>query len=202
MAIRLRPLVSGLIIFLAIVIGLSFCDFGFAEEDGVKAPLKEVRISTGYGHAGLHHESKDYNLVPFYVQFGFDANPFFDNINLNPPGDLRFTIEPSVGYVFSPGNNVETSITFGMKYILPITEKFKTYAEAGVGFLYTTQHMKFQSTQFNFQQSYEIGLLFHFSDDKAINVGYRAKHFSNGSIKEPNAGVDLSYVLCGITIFY
>jgi len=189
-----------LIVSLVLILFFSITSFGYCESDSQEYS-KEFGIFSGWGSGDLKRQD-DYNAVPLYLQFGFDAKPLFRKIKINPPGNIRFIVEPFLNTVVSPDSNAEIGCDFMLKYSHPLTQKFHIYAEAGPGLLYTTQHTTEQGTQFNFCEQFGGGIAFFFSENKAINLGYRYRHFSNLSIEEPNGGVDMEFFLCGLTISY
>lgn len=155
---------------------------------------KEFGISTGWGSGELKRQD-DYNLIPLYFQFGFDiAKPF--------GGKLKFILEPFLNTIVSPDSNVEIGNDFVLRYSYPIVQKINLYIDFGLGMMFASQHTSEQSTQFNFTEQGGGGISYAFSKNKSINFGYRFRHFSNAGIKEPNKGIDMDFLLCGITVSY
>lgn len=172
-----------------------------SEEAREKGGMSELSVMSGWAWGDLKRQD-DYEMVPLYVQCGFDIKPLFKKINIDPPGNIRFLIEPFINGVVSPDSNAETGVNFLLKYSHPFLEKLHLYAEGGAGFLYTTQHTYEQATQFNFSEQFGAGFSLFFSENKSFNIGYRYRHFSNAGIEEPNAGVDMRMILTGISIYY
>lgn len=114
---------------------------------------------------------------------------------------MEFMVEPYIGGIISPDTNFETGFGLLLKYGYKIG-KFVPFLQTGVGFQYSTQHVREQSTQWNFQVQGGAGIHYFFKENKAINLEYRARHFSNASIKSPNTGVDLESILLGISYFF
>lgn len=165
------------------------------------APTREFGVRSGWAWGHLR-EQDDYEMVPLYAQIGFDAKPFFKKIHLQPSGNISFIVEPFINTIVSPNSNVETGTNFILKYRYPLTQKFHVFFEGGEGLLWTSQHTHEQSTQFNFNGQFGGGISYFFAKNKSFNVGYRFRHFSNASIKEPNHGVDLKFILVGISLYY
>ncbi len=161
------------------------------------ATLKEFSFYTGRGIADIR-EKGDYEVVILGLRFGFDMNPLFRN---RIKGLFTFNIEPFLSPVINPDNNLEFGCHFMLRYGYR-WEKFMPYVEAGTGFMYTTQHVREQGTQWNFSSQGGVGFYYFFKDDLALNIGYRYRHFSNLSVEEPNGGVDLNNVIVGISWFF
>jgi len=164
---------------------------------GVCAGFKEVGFFTGFGSASLK-EKKNYKIIPLGARLGFDMNPLFNN---KVKGLLEFVVEPFLTPVISPDKNVEFGTHFMIKYGYKFGN-FMPYIEGGTGFMYTTQHTREQSTQWNFTSQAGLGFYYFLREDLALNIGYRYRHFSNLSIKHPNSGVDIHNGIVGISWFF
>lgn len=170
------------------------------EKKGI-AQDKEFAIYSGWASGKLKKQD-DYEIIPLHLQFGFDITSLFNKINIKPKGNIKFVLEPYLDTVVSPNSNIEIGNNFILKYDYPITQRIFVYLEGGLGMLFTSQHIYEQSTQFNFSEQAGGGISYLFSKNKAINFGYRYRHFSNIGIKEPNHGINMDYFLCGISLFY
>lgn len=188
-----------------IVFILFFLVTNFSYADEQKADLessnsegsshtKEFSIFTGWGSGELKRQD-DYNLIPLYFQFGFDIEKPFG-------GKLKFIFEPFLNTIVSPDSNIEIGNDFVLRYSYPILQKISLYIDFGLGMMFTSQHTYEQSTQFNFTDQGGGGISYALSKNKAINLGYRFRHFSNASIKEPNRGVEMDFILFGVTVSY
>lgn len=178
---------------------LSYCDEQGKNSDSSYS--REWGFLTGWGSGDLHGQD-DYEALPLLLQIGFDAKPLFKKINIQPKGMINFIVEPLLSHIFSPNANIETGCNFLLKYRYPFTKNFNAFVEFGLGLLYTTQHTKEQATQFNFSEQGGVGFGYFFCKNKTINFSYRFRHFSNADIKRPNAGIEMDYFLCGISVFY
>lgn len=163
---------------------------------------KEFGIFTGWASGDLKRQQGDYNTIPLHLQFGFDITSLLDKINIRQKGSLKFVLEPFLNTIVSPDSNIEVGTDFLLKYSHPLTQRFYIYFEAGAGMMFTSQHTFEQSTQFNFTEQAGGGISYLFTENKAINFGYRYRHFSNAGIDEPNRGIEMDYFLCGITVSY
>ena len=176
----------------------NYCSAGTEKE---KKYTKEFGIFSGCASGTLKRQD-DYELIPLYFQFGLDVSNFFEKIHIKTKGSFKFIYEPFLNTIISPDSNIETGCDFVLKYSYPLMQKFSFYLDAGLGMMYSTQHTYEQGTQFNFTEQAGGGIAFYFTENKALNFGYRYRHFSNSDIEEPNKGVDVEFILCGITILY
>ena len=190
------------IIFFSITSGVAYCDIKNVNQEETIEYLKEFGLYSGWANGNLKYQQGDYEMIPLYLQIGFDITSLFNKINIKPTGRVKFVLEPFLNTVISPSSNIEVGNNFILKYSHAITQKISMYFEFGLGLLYTTQHTYEQGTQFNFSQQGGAGFSYLFSENKAINLGYRFRHFSNADIKEPNGGIDMDYFLFGVTVFY
>ena len=180
------------------------CSYSFSDEVGdeeISNGLKEFSMMSGWGNGKLKRQD-NYEVIPLYLQFGFDIKPLLKRIHCNPKGDVRFLLEPFLNTVIGPDSNVEAGCDFLVKYSHPIINKINFYIELGVGMMYSSQHTYEQATQFNFTEQAGGGLSFLFAENKTFNIGYRYRHFSNAGLDEPNGGVDVDFILCGISMLY
>jgi len=191
-------IVFGVAFLIFLLNDFCYCEKSQAEE---RKYTKEFGIFSGWISGELRRQ-KDYNLIPLYLQFGFNVNSFFEKINIKTKGDFKFIYEPFLNTVVSPDANIETGINFIIKYSYPLTQRFNFYLEAGLGGLYYTQHTYEQGTQFNFSEQGGGGVSFFLTKNKVLSLGYRFRHFSNADIKAPNKGIDSEEILCGISFLY
>jgi hypothetical protein len=157
---------------------------------------KEFGLVSGWMDGNLKRQD-DYQMVPLYLQFGFDITPY-----KKLPGSLKFVLEPFFNSVISPDKNIEIGNDFILKYSQPILKRFSLYVEGGLGMMFTSQHTTEQATQFNFTEQAGSGISYFFTKNKSLNFGYRYRHFSNCDIKSPNKGIDMDGFLVGISILY
>ncbi len=195
-----RLVVAGAILFLFICLGQASVSAERPSE-GIGKWLQEVGVFTGYIKADLKNQ-KDMEAVPMGFRFGFDLKPFTKKFGLDPKGLLELVYEPFLSVITEPDLNAEFGLPFFFKYAYPITEKLYPFIEVGTGPYYMTLHTREQSTQFNFVNQGGAGLIYFLKDDLALNVGYRFRHVSNGSIKEPNNGIDANVFLAGVSYYF
>jgi len=104
--------------------------------------------------------------------------------------------------VINPNTNAEVGCSFLLKYSDHITSRIAPYIEGGFGIIYTTQHTREQSTQYNFLSQVGVGLQFFLNEKYALTGGYRYRHMSNAGIDSPNRGIDHHFVLLGVSYFF
>ena len=163
--------------------------------------LREIGILTGYGTASLGR-GDDYEIIPILPQFGFDINPLARKLHINPRGTIEAVVEPLMNVVINPDTNAEVGCSVLLKYSDHITLRIAPYIEGGFGIIYTTQHTRKQSTQYNFLSQVGVGLQFFLNEKFALTGGYRFRHLSNAGIDSPNRGINHHFALLGVSYFF
>ncbi len=168
-------------------------NISLAEETDNKC-LQGIEFLTGFGWGKLKGQT-NYNIIPFSVAFDFNLKDLAKKINFNPQQLLQFQIEPFIGFISRPQNDLETGTIFWLKMgFVPDTWKFQPYARIGAGLDYMTLHTHEQATQFNFTEQCALGLHYFFTANTAFTLEGRWRHLSNSGISEPNHGFN-SYSL-------
>lgn len=177
--------------------------------------LNEFGVLTGYGSTKIK-DKDNYVTIPMFFRFGIDcdknglgfsdwiergARVFFHK-DFRPAGTTAFLIEPFLSYVPSPDSNMEAGFILAFKYEWPLTEKFHPYIWNGGGVMYITQHLREQSTQYSFTPQGGAGFSYFLDKNKALNVEYRYRHFSNANLKQPNEGMNQGFISAGMTWYY
>ncbi|MDD5355496.1 MAG: acyloxyacyl hydrolase [Candidatus Omnitrophica bacterium] len=190
---RNRFVSAVILVFVVLFLSEAHC-YSQGEKEEYK---KEFGILSGWLDGNLRKQD-DCEIVPLYLEIGFDITPN----KAKSSGSLKFILEPFFNTIVSPSENVEIGNNFIFKYSHPVIGKFSLYIEGGAGMMYTTLHTLEQGTQFNFTEQLGAGVSYFFAKNKALNLGYRYRHFSNARIKEPNKGVDMDGFLVGISVLY
>jgi len=169
--------------------------------DTKKFRINEFAFISGYAQANLR-EKDDYEFIPAMFRFGFDLKPALKCAN--EKAMVQFAAEPFLNSVYSPNSNIEAGANFMLRLGYLLVKRIGAYVEAGAGVIYMTQHTREQSTQFNFTPQAGGGLYFYLNEERsiALNVGYRCRHLSNASIKQPNRGINANMVLVGLSWFF
>lgn len=171
------------------------------ERRGIGKWLKEAGFFTGYIQGSLKNQN-DLEVVPTGMRFGFDLKPFVEKFGIHLEGMLEILYEPFINTIISPHNNVELGCAFLFRYSYPLTRKFYPYIEVGSGLYYMSLSTYEQSTQFNFIDQGGGGFSYFLRDDLALNAGYRFRHVSNCSIKQPNNGINANVYLVGMSYYF
>jgi opacity protein-like surface antigen len=165
--------------------------------------FRSFGISTGFGSASLDKKDDDYEVVPLLFQFSLDLNPLAEKLHIKSNiTDLELLIEPFANFIARPSANVEIGCSFPFRYSVKIAPWMAPYVEIGLGFIYTTQHVHEQDTQYNFTTQLGIGTKFFLSDYYSLTAGYRFRHMSNAGLASPNRGVDSHFGLIGLTYIF
>jgi opacity protein-like surface antigen len=181
------------------------------EPSQTRHQLDEIGVFLGYGDSTLTDKDK-YRVVPLAVQLGVSCDKYglgfsdwFErgmrlfHKDFRPAGLTTFIMEPFLSTVTSPDSNIEAGMNLFLRYAWPITEKIRPYCFGGGGVMFITQHLREQSTQYNFTPQVGAGISYLFTEKTALSVEYRYRHFSNADLKEPNEGVNLDMVFVGVT---
>ncbi len=162
--------------------------------------LEGIEFLSGFEWGKIHDTTRNYNVVPFLVDFNFDFGPLLRKININPWQLVQFQIEPFLGFISSPNSNVEVGNSFLFKVgLLPRGWAFQPYVKAGAGVIYLSQHFGEQGTQFNFIESGCFGAHYFIRKNIALTLEGRMRHLSNAGIKHPNHGVNSYFVVGGVS---
>ena len=165
--------------------------------------FRSFGFSTGFGSASLDKKDDDYEVVPLLFQFSFDLNPFAEKLHIKSTiTDLELLIEPFANFIARPSANAEIGCSFPFRYSVKIAPWIAPYVEIGLGFIYTTQHVHEQGTQYNFTTQLGIGTKIFLSDYYSLTAGYRFRHMSNAGLASPNRGVDSHFGIIGLTYIF
>ena len=165
--------------------------------------FRSFGFTTGYGVAPLDKKDEDYEVVPLLFQFSLDINPLAQKLHIKSKiTDLELLIEPFANFIKRPSANAEIGCSFPLRYSVKLAPWIAPYVEVGLGFIYITQHVHEQGSQFNFTTQLGIGTQFPLSDHYAFTVGYRFRHISNAGLTSPNRGVDFHFGVIGLTYLF
>jgi opacity protein-like surface antigen len=160
-------------------------------------------FTTGYGSASLDKKDDDYEVVPLVFQFNLNINPLAEKLRIkSDKTGLELIIEPFANFIARPSANAEVGCSFPFRYSVKLASWVAPYVEVGLGFIYTTQHVHEQGSQFNFTTQLGIGTKFFLSDHYALTAGYRFRHMSNAGSDSPNRGVDFHFGVIGLSYIF
>ena len=165
--------------------------------------LRSFGIVTGFGHAPLSGSAADYEVIPLLYQISIDINPLAKRLRIKSRRSLfEFLIEPLTNVVVRPDTNAEIGCSFHLRYSAKFSSWIAPYLELGVGFLYSTQHISEQGSQFNFTPQLGVGMQFSLNDHYLLSAGYRYRHMSNAGTAKPNRGIDFNMALVGLSYVF
>ncbi len=212
-----KRLVCSLVVLFCFCSGNFFCVLAGGSDDiresaRTEHRLDEIGVFLGYGDSTLTDKDK-YRVIPLAVQLGVSCDKYglgfsdwFErgiravfHKDFRPAGLTTFIMEPFLSTVTSPDGNMEAGMNLLLRYAWPVTEKIRPYCFGGGGAMFITQHLREQSTQWNFTPQVGAGIAVLVTEKTALSLEYRYRHFSNADLKEPNEGVNIDMVLFGIT---
>ena len=156
-----------------------------------------------FGSASLDKKDDDYEVVPFIFQFSLDLNPIAEKLHIKSDiTGLELLVEPFANFIARPSANAEVGCSFPFRYSVKLAPWIAPYVEVGLGFIYTTQNVHEQGSQFNFTTQLGIGTQFPLTDHYALTAGYRFRHMSNAGLDSPNRGVDFHFGVIGLTYIF
>ncbi len=187
------------LIFLIILAIISF--FGQAEVTA-QAQEKENRFEAGFisGAGAGPVEDDRYKVLLLVAHLGY-------NIKTVPhgsdrPGIFSLFIEPQVNPIFSPRNDYEAGIGFGVQYLYPLTKKLDPYILSSAGPHYISLNSTDQAPGFNFLLTAGAGFYYYLDSKTAINIGWRFRHISNAGLRHPNLGINIHCGVIGLSFFF
>jgi opacity protein-like surface antigen len=165
--------------------------------------FRSFGFTTGFGSASLDKKGDDYEVVPLLFQFSLDINPLAEKLHIKSNiTDLELLIEPFANFITRPSANAEIGCSFPFRYSVKLAPWIAPYVEIALGFIYTTQHVHEQGSQFNFTTQLGIGTQFSLSKHYALTAGYRFRHMSNAGLSTPNRGLDFHFGIIGLTYIF
>ncbi len=160
--------------------------------------LSSVGVLAGFVEGPL--DSKDnYQVIPLLINFGLDLRALAEKIGIKTKGILELGIEPYIGYVANPDQDIEAGLSFLVKYGVLLNNKLMPYIRIGAGLVYLGLDTNEQGSEFNFIDSAGLGFSWFLKEDISIDCEYRFRHISNAGFDKPNRGIDTNSVYAGVT---
>lgn len=152
--------------------------------------IAEQSLSVGYGFAylNLYHNpgyiqgSKQYDF--FQVAYDYEKQVWLKN--------LAVLGEPWAAYINRPADGADVGFNLGIKYYVPINERWKPYFVAAAGIAYTTTGFKEQGTHLLFTPQAGFGLRY-----RNFFIEDRLRHYSNAHTDYPNRSVHANIISVG-----
>ena len=118
----------------------------------------------------------------------------------------RFTVVPSgTGFVITQSRKSVYAwgiAPIGLKFNFRRNRKVQPFGQATGGFLYFNEDVPVAgAARFNFTFDFSGGIQIVNSNRRAVTVGYKYQHISNGYRSNINPGVDAQMIFVGFSIF-
>jgi len=169
------------------------------------ALILTVFIRAGGNFTPVTEPIESIDSTPFIDSIGFSYGQSKDNIDIyrftlrrdfksrwfkSSSGYLSGYYEGSLNYWNGRGDtNLGIALSPVFAYYFNLSQEFKPYIEAGIGAsLWSNTKMGPRDLTTSFLFEDRIGVGFRF---KKIDLSFRYMHYSNGSIKQPNDGIDI-----------
>ncbi len=158
----------------------------------------EAGFVTGAGSGPIDHDR--YTVALFIAHFGYNIKTAPQKADRS--GIFSLFIEPQVNPVFSPRDDYEAGVGFGVQYLYPLTENLRPYLLASVGPHYISYNSESQSPGFNFLLTAGAGFYYFLDKKTALNLGWRFRHISNAGLRRPNDGLNIHCGVAGLSFFF
>lgn len=158
----------------------------------------EVGFITGAGGGPIDDESYRVILLAAHIGYNVKIAPHRQDRS----GILSIFMEPQVNPVFSPRNDYEAGIGFGIQYLYPLTKILYPYMLASAGPHYISYNSNDQAPGFNFLLTAGAGFYYYLNSKMAVNLGWRFRHISNAGLRRPNQGINLHGGVIGLSFFF
>lgn len=114
-----------------------------------------------------------------------------------PTGSGSFTVQRTRDHTYGAGSS-----PIGLKLNFRRSQTLQPFASGSGGFLYFSKDVPVAgAARFNFTFDFGGGLQIMRDSGRAITVGYKYQHISNGDRSPINPGVDVQVVYAGFSIF-
>lgn len=117
-------------------------------------------------------------------------------------GQLELAAEPVLVHLDTRASTTFLGLDALVRWLFAGRGRWRPYVEAGAGVVGAESGLPGNRCEVSFTLQGGAGVLVFFAPGSAISVGYRFHHLSNGNLCSPNAGVNASVVLVGLTRFW
>jgi opacity protein-like surface antigen len=189
-------------VFMAVIIMtvVAMASTGNAENNRFSWSLSELGVVFGHGSGNISEGVYRTELMICHI--GFNLKEFSSGSPEGRKNTLTFFLEPQINPSFSPSTDVEFGAGLGLKYRYHLTEWLSAYGMASIGPHWMTLQTADQVSGFMFCEMIGVGLSMFVTDRSALNLEFRARHISNGGLKEPNGGLDACFGAVGYSVFF
>lgn len=161
-----------------------------------------IEVLVGSGEGKLIEPQPELRDTHIVLAFGHDMHDWLQaKLGWDLPGNCEFRIEPFVNVVNTPRDAVEFGAMAALKFSADMGH-IQPFVKGGSGPIITTLDTLEQSTDLNIVSYAAIGVDYMISDEAAIGIERWVRHYSNGSVRDPNDGVDSSDWLVGYTQYF
>ncbi len=130
-----------------------------------------------------------------FVPLALVSRPEF--VFTQEPGSNRFTVRTTHRTVYGAGPS-----PVGFKFNFRREKRVQPFASTSGGILYFSKQVPLAgSSQFNFTFEFSGGVQFFTHSRRAVTLGYRLQHVSNGNTAEFNPGLDANVIYGGFSVF-
>ncbi len=152
-------------------------------------PLKTDRMSLEIGggdHFYVTRAGAEWNWNDDLMQvFGWNLSSYWQ---------LDFSKWQSTVDASQDGANVTVGLTPMFRFT-GSKGYYQTYVDVGVGvYLFTHSQLKDHEFGSNFQFTDLFGVGTHFGNRNQWGLGYKFQHYSNGSVRVPNKGINFNFI--------
>jgi len=180
-------LAAVLLIFLLLLPGTVL-----AGEGGFSSP-ERLGLGLTFGHSYDPSPTFGFMQVTGLLQYDYDS------LWPHPaPEPLYFKVEGSLGLVDYEGNNrlLGSANILAQYYLTAKSVRWRPYAEAGIGLIYSDFQVEGQGLRVNFNPQAGIGCDYD-SGSAVWYANFRIHHLSNGELYHDNRGVNSVLVQFG-----
>jgi opacity protein-like surface antigen len=157
----------------------------------------------GWGHplSGSREDALDTETVPIFPRWSIGLTDVFGEGHFYQ-GNLEFSVEGVFLIETQPHSGSAFGGAPGLRYNVLASKRVVPYAGVGAGLLDLDYDLRTQRDGFNFVLHAELGINTFLTERLALSTAARYLHISNARIRHPNKGIDMTFVLIGLTFFF
>jgi opacity protein-like surface antigen len=164
-----------------------------------------VSLSTGYGWghelSGSERDALDTRTTPILPRWSIGVTGI-----LGEGAFYRGVLDAAVEGLFlvnwQPDRGSAAGGALALRYDFLSWTRLVPYFGVGAGMLSVEYDLETQADGFNFALFGEAGAHLLLTPRVALTGGYRLMHISNARMSTPNLGVDTSFGVIGVTVFF
>jgi opacity protein-like surface antigen len=118
-------------------------------------------------------------------------------------GNLEFLVEPAFLLSVEPTRRTGYELSFLFRYHFATESRWVPFVTLGAGVIEENFHVTGRSSAgFNFTPQGGPGVSYLLGGNMAVSLEWRLYHVSNANIDRPNVGLNISFVLLGLSFFF